>query len=97
MAICRAEAHQLSPAAQLPAAAVEALLRLLLQLHARHSNRAAARLWWTYVTMLCRLPGAEQLPTATVVELVQQAVQSPGARTVLFAAQYMQSYWLAGS
>jgi hypothetical protein len=82
--ICGSSTVPLLPAvSQLPAAAVEAQLRLLLQLQARHSKRIDLCYWPIFVRDLCELPGAAQLPAATVVELVQQALHNAGRHMVL--------------
>jgi hypothetical protein len=67
---------QRSAAAQLPAAAVWALLLHVVQLYARHSQGAAGSLSAGFVRFLSELPGAAQLPAATVVESVQQLLQT---------------------
>jgi hypothetical protein len=80
----------LSPAGQLPAAAVQALLWLLLQLHARHNKPELTHLWPMFVGQLCGLPCAAQLPAATVVQLAQQALQSPGTWMPELTARMLQ-------
>lgn len=64
---------------ELSAASVEALLRLVVQLHGKTTNPATAAEWPGIVAHLGELPAAKQLPAATVVELVQHAMQSRGA------------------
>ncbi|WIA15684.1 hypothetical protein OEZ85_002309 [Tetradesmus obliquus] len=68
---------------QLSAAAVEALLRLAMQSHSRAMNHFMARYLPTTVYHLIKLPAAQQLPTAALVELTQQAMQSTGAGRVV--------------
>uniref|UniRef100_A0A383VTJ7 Uncharacterized protein n=1 Tax=Tetradesmus obliquus TaxID=3088 RepID=A0A383VTJ7_TETOB len=70
--------------AQLPAAAVEALLRLAVQLHGRTTNLVMADAWPQIMQQLCSLPAAAQIATAAVVELVQQAMQTQGLLSVAF-------------
>ncbi|WIA35786.1 hypothetical protein OEZ86_004175 [Tetradesmus obliquus] len=75
---------------QLSPAAVEALLRLTMQLQGRTTNRAMAGSWPEIMYRLCKLPAAAQLPTAMVVEMGYQAVQSLGVYapyTAYIAAQ----------
>uniref|UniRef100_A0A383WC66 Fanconi Anaemia group E protein C-terminal domain-containing protein n=1 Tax=Tetradesmus obliquus TaxID=3088 RepID=A0A383WC66_TETOB len=61
--------------AQLPAAAAEALLRLVMQLRHRNAYQSMSNDWLELISQFCKLPAAARLPTATVVELAQQAVQ----------------------
>ncbi|WIA08620.1 hypothetical protein OEZ85_008049 [Tetradesmus obliquus] len=70
--------------AQLPAAAVEALLRLAVQLHGRTTNLVMADAWPQIMQQLCSLPAAAQIATAAVVELAQQAMQTQGLLSVAF-------------
>ncbi|WIA22306.1 hypothetical protein OEZ85_004622 [Tetradesmus obliquus] len=72
--------------AQLPAAVVETLLRLAVQLHGSPSNKATAAGWQDIINGFCQLPAVAQLPTETVVGLAQQAVLSAGDNSVLCAA-----------
>ncbi|WIA35783.1 hypothetical protein OEZ86_004172 [Tetradesmus obliquus] len=70
----------------LPAAAVEALLRLAVQLRCKTSDQATTATWPDVIEMLCELPAAPQLPTAAILELAQQAVQAPRANAALCAS-----------
>lgn len=67
---------------QLTAAAVEALLRLAVQLHGRTTNLVMADAWPQIMQQLCSLPAAAQIATAAVVELAQQAMQTQGLLSV---------------
>ncbi|WIA15649.1 hypothetical protein OEZ85_002275 [Tetradesmus obliquus] len=70
----------------LPAAAVEALLRLAVQLRCKTSDQATTATWPDVIEILCELPAAPQLPTAAILELAQQAVQAPRANAALCAS-----------
>jgi hypothetical protein len=82
--ICKAPASL-----ELSAAAVEKLLRLIVCLHARRCfcrKQALPQNLPEFDGLLFELPGAAQLPAATVVQLVQQALQTEGASTALLVS-----------
>ncbi|WIA21597.1 hypothetical protein OEZ85_000785 [Tetradesmus obliquus] len=70
-------AHKFGSVAQLPASAIEALLWLAMRLHSRINNLNTAETWNHFMTEFCQLPAAVQVPTAKLVELVQQVLQKP--------------------
>jgi hypothetical protein len=74
--------NQVPEAQPQEAAAAEALLRLFIQLcrrpHVAGAAAAALRMCLTLdLAVLCSMPGAEQLPAETVVELVELLLQIP--------------------
>jgi hypothetical protein len=85
----------MSPAAyRLTAAAVEALLRLAVQLHGRVTaskhvvmcSYEVGKRWSANLSALCGKRSARQLPAATVLELAHQALQHAGTCAPLLAA-----------
>uniref|UniRef100_A0A383W0H1 Uncharacterized protein n=1 Tax=Tetradesmus obliquus TaxID=3088 RepID=A0A383W0H1_TETOB len=76
--------------AQLPAAAVEALLRLAVQVQGRTTNSIMVDYLPITISQLAELPAAAQLPTAVLVELTQWAVQLTGPGRLLLATSLLQ-------
>lgn len=87
MTACEASRlFDLLAAAELPAAVVEALLRLAVQSHGRAVNKDMASSWFLFMTGYCSLPAAVQLPTETLVELSVQVLQSQDVNPLAVAA-----------
>ncbi|WIA15655.1 hypothetical protein OEZ85_002281 [Tetradesmus obliquus] len=70
--------------------AVEALLRLAVQLHSRNPNELLASAWLIIFDSLVKLPAAAQLTNAAVVELAQHAVQSLGDNAAMCGGQMLR-------
>ncbi|WIA15685.1 hypothetical protein OEZ85_002310 [Tetradesmus obliquus] len=76
--------------ARLPAAAVEALLRLAVQVQGRTTNSIMVDYLPITISQLAELPAAAQLPTAVLVELTQWAVQLTKPGRLLLATSLLQ-------